>query len=257
MIDILQQDYRLTKPKIYLILNLYTNLFIKMESKIITKMAKELQISPVEIIREEMEIYILNWISQSILCKRIVFKGGTALRLVYGSPRFSQDLDFSLIKKIDFNEFRNLIKKIVSNRNELSLKDIYDKRNTLFALLLVKNQLLNQSFSIKIEISKKKYRLTDKDYQLKAAKSPTSILTPLVYSYSLERILYEKKLAVKTRSEPRDYFDTWWLGEKLGIKIDLKKPGIHRGKFMGEISQLLPNYLKNWPKEFLKKYERS
>ena len=228
-----------------------------MESNLVIKQAKELSISPVEVIREEMEVFIIDWLSRSKISEKVIFKGGTALRLVYGSPRFSQDLDFSIIKKINFSEFSTLVKKVVNSRAELSLKDIYDKRNTLFALFLVKDRVLKQSFSIKIELSKKKYRLKRKDFQLKAVRSPVSILTPLIYTYTLERILYEKKLAIKTREEPRDYFDLWWLGEKLGKKINIKKPRIHAGKFIGEISQLLPDHLKNWPKEFLKRHERS
>ncbi|OGK10467.1 hypothetical protein A2767_01360 [Candidatus Roizmanbacteria bacterium RIFCSPHIGHO2_01_FULL_35_10] len=110
---------------------------------------------------------------------------------------------------------------------------------------------MNQSFFIKVEISKKKYGLKKSDYELKAVRSPVSILTPLIDTYSLERIFYEKKLAVKSRQEPRDYFDLWWLGEKLGKKIQIGQPKIHRGKFAGEISQLLPDYLKSWPKNFL------
>jgi len=226
-----------------------------MEPDLIIKQAKELSISPIEIIREETEVFILDLISRSKISGKIIFKGGTALRLVYGSPRFSQDLDFSLIKKINFSEFSSIVKKVINSRVGLSLKDIYDKRNTLFALILVKDEILNQSFSIKIELSKKNYHLKAKDYHLKAIRSPVSILTPLLHTYTLERIFYEKNVAIKTRKEPRDYFDLWWLGEKLGKKIQIKKPKIQRGKFIGEINQLLPDYLKNWPKEFLEKYE--
>jgi len=120
----------------------------------------------------------------------------------------------------------------------------------------VKPIFLNQSFSIKIEISKKNYHLRKKDYQLSVINSSVSPLNPLLYIYSLERILYEKKIALKTRLVPGDYFDIWWIGQKLGKNFVIPKPKINKSKFIDEINQLLPDNFKNWAKDFLKKYER-
>lgn len=218
---------------------------------------KKLKISPVEIIREEKEVLILDLLSKSKIGKNLIFKGGTALRLVYGSPRFSQDLDFSQKGIFPFVDFKKTVKEITSIDDELSIKDIFEKRKTIFALVLVKNKLLGQNFSIKIEISKRDPPYKKEDFSLKMVKTPVSILTPLVYTASLKRILFEKRIAVVTRAEPWDYFDLWWLKEKLGENIKIPKPTINKSQFKGEISQLLPDYLKNWPEEFLKTYERS
>lgn len=227
-----------------------------MDNLELTKWQKKLQISPVEIIREEKEIFILDRLSQSNLGGKIIFKGGTALRLIYGSPRFSQDLDFSLMEHISFFQFKNVLKEIESEQPEIELKDIYEKRKTIFGLFLVDSILLKQHFSIKIEISKRDKPFKKGEWNLMAVRSPVSILTPLVYTCSLQRIVFEKQIAIKTRSEPRDYFDLWWLGEKLGKKIKILKPKIHPAKFKGEINQLLPKYLKDWSKDFLQQYER-
>lgn len=228
-----------------------------MDSLELTKWQKKLQISPVEIIREEKEVFILDRLSQSSISRNIIFKGGTTLRLVYGSPRFSQDLDFSLIKKFPLSLFKKILKVIASEQSEFTIADIHDKRNTIFGLILVKSELLKQNFSIKIEISKRDKPFKKGEWSLMAVRSPISILTPLVYSCSLQRIVFEKQIAIKTRGEPRDYFDLWWIGEKLGLKIQIPKPNIHSGKFKGEINQLLPEYLKDWSKNFIKQYERS
>jgi hypothetical protein len=106
-----------------------------------------------------------------------------------------------------------------------------------------------------LNFPKKKYHLKKNDYFLRGISSLVSPLTPLVYVYSLERVLYEKKLALKTRGAPRDYFDCWWIGEKLGKKIDFPKPKMKRSQFVGEINQLLPSYLKHWSVDFWKRYE--
>ncbi len=222
----------------------------------LTKWAKKLQVSPVEIIREEREVFILDRLSQSPIGGKIVFKGGTALRLIYGSPRFSQDLDFSLKSSLSVSDLKKVLAEIVNEYKDIGIKDIYNKRYTLFAFLIVKPLGFKQSFSIKIEISKRDKKLRREDWSLMAVRSPISILTPLVYSCSLKRILFEKKIALKNRSEPRDYFDLWWIDQKLNLNLKIPKPKVAESKFKGEINQLLPNYLKNWSKDFLTQYEK-
>lgn len=223
-----------------------------METADLLRLSRKLKISPVEIIREYLELLILQEISQSSLGKKLIFKGGTALRLCYDSPRFSQDLDFNRKQRFSLIEFRKLLENLAKIESRLSVKDCYQKRFTVFGLLGVKDKTLKQTFSIKIEISLKQYRLTSKDYQLKACRSETSQFTPLVYVYTLERILKEKMMALATRAEPRDYFDAWWIGEKLGRSVNIPKPKIYPSRFKGEISQLLPLPLKNWARDWLK-----
>lgn len=47
------------------------------------------------IVREYFQHLFLSELYQQAGAERLLFKGGTALRIVYGSPRFSEDLDFS------------------------------------------------------------------------------------------------------------------------------------------------------------------
>ncbi len=216
---------------------------------------KKLKISPVEIVREELEILILNQISRSSFSKKIVFKGGTALRLCHGSPRFSQDLDFTALSQIKKNELQDVLNQVVSAAPEIHVKEVINKRFTLFSLLTISSSLLKQNFSIKIEITKKKHKFEKNDYSLLIARSALSPLTPLLYVYSLKRILEEKLIAIKTREAPRDYFDIWFISQKLNEKIKIPKPKILPSRFKGEISQLLPDNLKNWPRDFMKSYE--
>jgi len=59
------------------------------------RLSAELKIDRERIAREYYELLVLNEISEKSWSKNLIFKGGTALRLAYGSPRFSDDLDFS------------------------------------------------------------------------------------------------------------------------------------------------------------------
>jgi len=49
-----------------------------------------------QVIREELQRLILRYLSERGFFVRGVFRGETAIRLVYGGPRFSEDLDFVL-----------------------------------------------------------------------------------------------------------------------------------------------------------------
>ena len=73
-----------------------------MNKQLADSLQKSLGISQEQIVRVEYEMIILKQLFESELGKSFVFKGGTALRLAFGSQRFSEDLDFSVVE--DFNE---------------------------------------------------------------------------------------------------------------------------------------------------------
>ena len=52
-----------------------------------------------KLITEYLQALILKSISESEFNLNISFRGGTCLRFVYNNPRFSDDLDFDLVKK--------------------------------------------------------------------------------------------------------------------------------------------------------------
>ena len=88
-------------------------------------------IDQITIFREYLQLIFLNYLYQEKKSEKIYFKGGTCLHLLYGSPRFSEDLDFStdLTKK----EIKLLIKKIVEKIQKeipgISLIFIHSGRN--------------------------------------------------------------------------------------------------------------------------------
>jgi len=61
----------------------------------IKKMAVALQTTELNIAREYAQHLFLSGFYQQRGTHQVMFKGGTALRIVYNSPRFSEDLDFS------------------------------------------------------------------------------------------------------------------------------------------------------------------
>jgi hypothetical protein len=76
------------------------------------------------------------------------------LRLAFGSPRFSDDLDFYLRKKPSFTLFKKEIEKI-SQKLNLKITDLYNKFYTLLAEFQIKEDFLALPFKLKIEVRKK------------------------------------------------------------------------------------------------------
>jgi predicted nucleotidyltransferase component of viral defense system len=64
------------------------------------------------IIREYFQARVLESLQENGAFVNWVFVGGTALRFLYSMPRFSEDLDFSLVKAGIEDNFTELMKKI-------------------------------------------------------------------------------------------------------------------------------------------------
>ncbi len=71
-----------------------------------------------QLLREYLQYKILDIIFNSKFSNRIVFMGGTAIRVIHNSQRFSEDIDFDS-RDISFNEFEQLTEII---RDELELE---------------------------------------------------------------------------------------------------------------------------------------
>lgn len=215
-----------------------------LEQSLIENQSRELKTSKDNIVREAYEILILQIIAESALAKNLVFKGGTALRLAYNSPRFSEDLDFSVLKKLPFKDFKNIIENLCSKYKEIEPSDLSDKRYTFFALLKIKEDFLSQKFSIKIEVSKRKFSSFQKPgFEPLPLKSPVLPINVFFNVMSLETILENKLRAVKERIKSRDLFDIWFVSKLLKKPIDFRIKGFNKTMIRQELNRYLPkNY---------------
>lgn len=186
-----------------------------MNKQLADNLQKNLGISQEQIVREEYEIIILKQLFESELGKSFVFKGGTALRLAYGSPRFSEDLDFSVIENFPKKKLDSLLKALADLYETLKIIEIVQKYYTYFALFRVREDFLSQAFPIKLEASVRQVDWKkDVDFKLLALSSKVTNLTVLAQVASLERIEQEKRTIRPPRV--RDIFDLWFIGQKLG-----------------------------------------
>jgi len=206
-----------------------------MEESLARDLSRKLKISVDRIVREYWEMIVLKELSQSDLGDFLVFGGGTALRLAYGSPRFSDDMDFCLRRKTSFSLFSSTIKNI-EKKYDLKITDLYNKRFTFLAELKIDVNYLSLPFLIKIEARKK---IVKNGYEPRLLISPTVNFQVLFYVFSLERIKRLKIKALKDRKEPRDLFDLWFICQKL--KNPFKKPKVKIEKKF--LKQTLNKYL--------------
>lgn len=215
-----------------------------LEQSLIETQSNKLKTSKENITREAYEILILQAIGESQIGKNLVFKGGTALRLAYNSPRFSEDLDFSILKNFPFKNLKDLLKNLCLKYKEIELSDLTDKRYTFFAILKVKEDFLPQRFSIKIEVSKRKFFSSQKPgFELLPLKSPILPITVFFNVMSLETILENKLRAVKERIKSRDLFDIWFVSGLLKKPADFKINGFSKMTIRQELNRYLPkNY---------------
>lgn len=197
-----------------------------MERIIAERVSRELKLDISQVVREYYEVLILKELSALPFSDSLIFKGGTALRLVYGSPRFSEDLDFSMISGCSGGEFSDTIEKIISPIPDSEITDLAEKYYTYLAEIKITKDYLSLPFRVKIEISK---RIEESyKWKLKLIKSSCSIYSVLFKTATLEQLYIDKKLCLKERAQSKDLFDLWYVSGVLKksynpkVKIDRK-----------------------------------
>ena len=214
-----------------------------MERDIAEIQARNLKIDVTQVVREFWEIIILKGLFDSPEGKLLIFKGGTALRLVYGSPRFSEDLDFSLTSDRVKGKFKSLIKKIVSPYPELTITDLEEKYYTYLGEIKITQDYLPSPFRIKIEISKRRERSYKSE--LAFITTPISTVQFLGRVATLEQLYKDKLACIKGRAKPKDIFDLWYISQKLNKVYRPETILIPKRELVRELRRYLPKDF--WP----------
>ncbi len=89
------------------------------------------------VVREYLQMRILESLQRTGAMIPLAFHGGTALRLLYQLPRYSEDLDFALERQpeqYDFRKFLTAIQKDLTAETynvEIKLIEKTDKHRTI------------------------------------------------------------------------------------------------------------------------------
>jgi len=214
-----------------------------MEQSIAEQKARELRIDRTQVVREYWELIVLKALFESPQGRYLILKGETALRLAYGSPRFSEDLDFFLTKDVMKGKFLPLIKKIISPFPELIKTDFEEKYYTYLTEIKVTHNYLPLPFRIKIEISKREIK--NYQWELKLLNSPATVIQVMAQVATLEQIYQDKLNCLKGRAKPKDLFDLWYLSERLKIPYSSQQTPLRKKDVVRDLRKYLPRDF--WP----------
>lgn len=188
-----------------------------LDQNLIKVLSQKIGISETNIIHEFYELQILREISLNyLLSKNLIFKGGTAFRLIYLSERYSDDLDFDLKEDADPEEILKELIKIAKKIN-YKITDQEIKRNTILLELSYEKGFKK----IKLEISK----IAKNADQKSIIKNVLNQVFPYsinLRTYPLEILMAGKIHAVlfRKRRAPRDIYDLFYFFSQ-NIEFDL------------------------------------
>ena len=212
-----------------------------MDQLLAENLSRQLKIAPELVVREEYELLILRSLMESPLGKALVFKGGTALRLAYDSPRFSDDLDFSLISPISEEVFTQVAEAVARAMPQVTLGEVLSKHFTLFAPYKVDEPFLPYAFSIKLEISTREQPWQPaKDFVIRLLTSPITPVSALAQTATLEKMWKDKESAFSACRQPRDLYDLWFIAQKFRRPFTPDLSGFSRQAMRRDLRKVLP-----------------
>ena len=170
------------------------------------------------IVKEYLQLLILDYLATTPFIRKIAFIGGTNLRLTKGIDRFSEDLDFDC-KDFSKEEFLAMTDGIVAFLHRFGFKvETRDKateklksyrRNLYFPELLFNLGLSgyrNERFLIKVEIQDQRFDYKQIMVPIKGCGFYFQIPVP-----ADEIICAMKVSALISRQKGRDFYDTMFL----------------------------------------------
>ena len=211
----------------------------------ISKFAAKYQTSEFNVMREYLQHLLLSYFYQLPQTNNICFKGGTALRIVYQSARFSEDLDFSTNQE-DVPEIENCLIEVLERIEKESMQATLREAKTTSGgyLTTIDFVLFGQTIPIQIEIS---FREKENKGQL------ISIAPDLTVEYTLvvleqEQLISQKMRALLARKKARDFYDLYFIlrkqlpiaDKKTILTEALKALRSSKVNFEVELKQFLP-----------------
>lgn len=186
------------------------------------KLAKELKIDLFTIYREYLQLLFLKYFYAKNESEKTFFKGDTAIRLLLGSFRFSEDLDFTCL--LSSQSLNNLIGGAIRDMRkevgDVSFKRLESVANSFTCKIFQRLEKFNFPLTIRLDFSlMEKPIFTDTSY----IESIFPIgAYPQVACLKDKEILAEKIRALAIRGRGRDIFDLWFLlTKRIGINWEL------------------------------------
>ncbi len=203
------------------------------------------------ILREYLQYKILDIIFKNELSNKLSFLGGTAIKIAYGSRRFSEDLDFDNfgLSKIEFTKLSEIIKKELGLEGyKVEIKNVFKgafRCSIKIPELLKDNNLSalsNEKILIQVDTAPHNFNYKPNNFLLQKFDIFRNIkLTPpdIISSMKAAAIFGRK------RTKGRDFYDlVYLLGisdfnyQYLDFKLRIKNKMELRKKLLAFITNL-------------------
>jgi predicted nucleotidyltransferase component of viral defense system len=186
--------------------------------------------------------YCLAWLLAELdatpLKDLLIFKGGTALKRCYfGDYRFSEDLDFTLGRRVDLPEIRGGLDEVFAKVTTASgINFAFESQEQAghtnsYTFYLGYQGPLPKPNSVKVDITIEEVMVLPLEQRpvLRAYDEFEDLPDNRTLNvYSLAEIAVEKTVALsdRARNEPRDLYDLWFLTDSAGIELQDLVPAI-------------------------------
>ncbi len=235
----------------------------------IRKYSPESKREELNVIKEIAQEITLQALSRSNFFKHGAFQGGTCLRIVYGLPRFSEDLDFVLFEpnpnfvwgpyfnelKLEFESFGFSIEAADRSQAGNAVKKAFLKENSfgqVLDLVYARNRSDEQTIKIKLEVDTNPPAGSTFETKLAKFPFPFSIVTQTLPSLFAGKV---HALLAREYIKGRDWFDlTWYVTRNALINYSLLNEALYQ---QGPWSQQDLNVDKDWVLESLRGKIRS
>lgn len=215
--------------------------------KNLEKFTSQAQTSIENVVREYCQHLFLSYLYKQPGSEKMLFKGGTALRIIFKSPRFSEDLDFTgaNITRTEIEEiFLDALKDMANTGIEVDLEE--GKPTSGGYLGIAKFRAYEKTIEIRIEVSLRRGRKTN---VTRALIDNEYIPAYTLIHLPVEEIIKGKLDALFARKKPRDFYDYFFLlsgnyplaKEKGNLDAVHKLIKETKIDFRGELREFLPH----------------
>lgn len=184
-------------------------------------------------VREIMQEITLAGLYRGGFFEKAAFYGGTCLRIFHGMQRFSEDMDFSLLRPDNDFTFENYFESILNEFNLIG-RDVQIQRKIKLGSSHIESAFLKddtvhydilfntrKTIKIKLEVDTNPPEGFSTEYKL--LLHPFAFMSrcyslPDLYAGKMHAFLFRKW---KTRVKGRDWYDFQWY-VSLGIEMNLK-----------------------------------
>lgn len=209
--------------------------------KIIDRSDSKNQLYIRNLVKEEIQNYILNFVYNDSVFQNLIFTGGTCLRKLYGLDRLSEDLDFDYGFNFDIDNFALQVKNYFYSEltyQKVSVKVSGNKQTVFIKLPLFKQLGIYQDRTpedvfVRCDFSK----VSSKEYGINQGIIAAGTFKVIVTAYDLETLFSNKITAFLRRSfykgkfqkmpfKGRDVYDLFWflqISAKIGYNLKPNK----------------------------------